>query len=104
MKIQTQNDVININDITEEYLVVAVIDKHPCILGKGYRDDSKDLCFFTLNVDFTQGNGYDFSEEEDTIQKMVKEVLKEPKSKIEAFHQDNWKEALQWLIDNAEEL
>ena len=102
MKIQTQkqNDVINIEDINEEYLVVAVIDGNPTILSKGFNEEKTQFGFFKLNTDFTIGNSYKFNNY-GTIQKMIEKVLGCPEDKIEAFHQRNWKEALQWLIDNA---
>jgi hypothetical protein len=104
MKIQTQkqNDVININDITREYLVVAVINGNPTILSKGWGQDITQLRFKQINESFTEGNGWVFSSEANTIQKMIEMAIQEPNLKIEAFHQRNWKEALQWLIDNAE--
>jgi hypothetical protein len=104
MKIQTQkqNDVINIEDINEDYLVVAVIHGSPRILSKGWGEDNSQFSFFNLKDDFTLGNGIPYSDETNTIQKMIERAIQEPNSKIEVFHQRNWKEALQWLIDNAE--
>jgi hypothetical protein len=102
MKIQTQNDVINIEDINEDYLVVAVILGAPRILSKGWEEGNSQFSFFNLKDNFTLGNGIPYPGEGNTIQKMIEMAIQEPNSKIEAFHQRNWKEALQWLIDNAE--
>jgi hypothetical protein len=106
MKIQTQKhyDVINIEDINEDYLVVAVINGNPTILSKGWGQDETQLRFKQINKSFTEGNGWVFSNEEDTIQKMISYLDDGFKGtyKIEAFHQRNWKDALQWLINNAE--
>lgn len=93
---------IGINEITEEYLVVAIIKNQPCILSKGWNENMENLTFFQLTDDFLNGNGFDYGEDVDTIEKSIKEAINTHDSKVEAFHQDNWKEALQWLINNAE--
>lgn len=104
MKIILNNeskDTINIDEITENYLIVSIYQGEPCILSKGYDEKPKQFTFFSISNNFTIGNGYNFTSKEDTIQKMIVDALSLG-YKVEAFHESDWKKALQWLIDNAE--
>lgn len=98
-----QQDTILTSEITEQHLVVAVIEGNPYILSKGYNEENKKLSFFEFNNGFSYGNGFDISDDYDTIQKIVEFWLYEKACKgIAVFHETDWKKALQWLIDNAE--
>ena len=57
-----------------------------------------------LSQSFTKGNGY-FHREADSLINVVKKAMEDLSSKelkIAAFHYEDWKKALKWLIDNAE--
>ena len=106
--LNTENDTILVSDINNTHIVVANINGNPCILGKGFGELGKDLCFFLLKNDriftnssanITVGNGFGYDQNHDTPAKMVKIAL-ENDNKVAVFEQDNWKDALQWLIDN----
>ena len=94
-------DTILTNDITEQHIVVAIIYEQPCILSKGWGQDESKLQFNILVDSFMFGNGYDFSPKHNTIKKMVEKAMKDSNNKVAVFHQSDWKQALQWLIDNA---
>lgn len=96
---ETQDTILT-KDITEQHIVVAVNNGIPLLLSKGYSEGMKDLTFYNLTYDFTFGNGWDFGGNCDTIQKMVEQALSVG-YKVAVFHQSDWKQALQWLIDNA---
>lgn len=103
---QEQQDTILTSEITNNHLIVAIIEGEPCILGRGYYELPKKLIFFYLyghggQKIITEGNGRDFHEL-DTIQKMVEyAITANNKNKLAVYNQDDWKLALQWLIDNA---
>lgn len=105
--IDTAEDVIKTSEITKKHLVVAIIEGEPCILGKAFGQLDECLSFFVLadrNIEgncITVGNGYGYSEEENSIQAMVEFAIKD-RQKVEVFQQKDWKQALQWLIDNAQ--
>lgn len=101
-----KQDTILTKDITWQHLVVAVIDGKPCILGKPFEKSGRELTFFTLcsiTNCITYGNGYDYSTNEDTPQKMVEYALGMG-NKVAVFNQSDWKDALKWLIDNCSEI
>lgn len=98
-----QQETILTSEITERHLVVAVICGYPCILSKGYDQSNKKLSFYIIDNEFSSGNGYELTDDYDTIQKMVDFYLSDGNCKsIAVFHESDWKKALQWLIDNAE--
>lgn len=90
---------IPIEELGNKGIVVAVIQNKPCILGKGYCENWKNLTFFAINDGITRGNGYNYSETSDNILKMVERAIHFG-GKVETFRDDEWKLALQWLIDN----
>jgi hypothetical protein len=102
---QTSHDTIDVSKINgRDHIVVAVIHNKPTILGKGYNQDQSDLIFFLLGTShndqcITKGNGYDYSDKYDTIEKMVLRAIDDG-HKVEAFRNEDWKQALQWLINN----
>ena len=93
---------INIQDVTENHLVVGIIDNTPCILGKGMSEDDENVIFFTLNnhsdEDGLITSGYGLGIEH-SIKEMIKSEL-ENDNLVEVFEPKDWKKALQWLIDN----
>jgi hypothetical protein len=98
---QEQQDTILTSEITDRHLVVAVINGKPRILGKGWNQGKYQLCFFAINDEMTIGNGVQYSNEQDTIKKMVEYVMSFSNTNIAVFTQSDWKAALKWLIDNA---
>ena len=109
MKIITQRvSEIQIDNINENHLIVAVIEGLPCILGKGYHELNRSLTFFILGYPecrgsgtITEGNGFSYLDSHDSIKKMVEMAMASGKDNmVAAFDKDKWKDALQWLIDN----
>jgi hypothetical protein len=100
---------IAMDEITNDHLVVAVIQGHPCILGKGFNENWGHLSFYILGNDqpgtgiITRGNGYNINQDVETPAEMIREVLRlfGPKTPIEVFDKKDWKQALQFLIQNA---
>ena len=90
-------DVILTNKITNSHIVVGIdLHKHPVILtNKDY--GTKDYKFTLFSSGFTRNNGYGKFE---SIKEIV-EYYMNSDWKLEVFHEKNWKQALQWLIDNA---
>jgi hypothetical protein len=90
----------------DDHIVVAIINGKPTILGKGYHEGMDKLTFFILGGDgvsspMTNGNGYDYSHKDDTVEKMIRKVLANENNKVEVFHVTEWRAALEWLLDNA---
>jgi hypothetical protein len=101
------NEYIYSDQITEQHICVAIISGTPCILGKGYHEPNHRLSWLILGVTdynhtaiITKGNGYDVSYSHDTIQKMVDWAI-DNKYTVKVYKKSDWKQALQWLIDNA---
>ena len=91
-------DVILTSKITSSHIVVGLnLNNNPVILtNENYYTEIYKLTLF--NAGFTQNNGYGSFE---SIQELV-ELYVEAGWKLEVFHEKDWKNALQWLIDNAE--
>ena len=86
------------SEITNEHIVVGFRFKKPVILiNKILGDISYN--FICLDNGFTRRNGY--GAENKSIKYAVEKQLKYGE-KTEVFHENDWKKALQWLIDNAE--
>ena len=97
--ILTQRDeyAIPVNEITHKHIVVAIDESNdPVILGNSDcgGDDYKFLC---LSEGFSMGNCYvSFNSMQSCVENYIKKGWK-----MQVFNQDDWKKALQWLIDNA---
>lgn len=103
IKAEAQDKILT-SEITFNHIVVAIIDKSPTILSKGYKEASEQLsfkCISNATEIITMGNGYSFGEI-DTIKGMVEYALNVKQANIAVFENTDWKQALQWLIDNAE--
>ena len=107
MKIITHNnDQIHISRVNaKDHIVVAIISGKPTILGKGWNEPNSALSFLILGGDdhdqtITTGNGYDYDDEDDNIEKMILKAINRG-NKIEVFEKQDWKNTLRWLIDNA---
>lgn len=91
-----QKDVICIEDITREHIVVSVYNNRPSIVTcEAYNDEKYRIR--PISDSFIIGNGFGFH---GSIKEKIMEAMKE-NYPIAVFHQSNWKQALQWLIDNA---
>lgn len=98
--------VIEINDITFNHIIVGISKyNEPLILSKGYHEENSKLSFMIINTNIngfiTNGNGYQFSNDDNSPSKMVRRALHSG-CKVEVFKREDWKQALQWLIDNCE--
>lgn len=101
-----ENRFIQTSDIRWDHICVAVIHEKPTILGKGYNEDSSQLTFRYIGCSTgtastgTNGNGYDFGPNNNSPQLMVEHAL-HLGHKVAVFEHNQWKEALQWLMNNA---
>jgi hypothetical protein len=93
-----KQDVILTSEITDSHIVVAVIDKSPCLLSKQYKSADKELGYLILDNGFIRGNA--FSPYQKTLKEKVEWAINNAEN-VAVFHQSDWKQALQWLIDNA---
>ena len=91
----TENqDTILTSEITNNHIIVGFIEDIPVILVRVNYDDGS-FYFRSLTSEFTNGNGIgDFNSAKQAVEYKIE-------SKIEVFRQEDWKKALQWLIDNA---
>ena len=91
----TENqDTILTSEITNNHIVVGFIKDIPIILVRENYDDGS-FYFRILTSEFTNGNGIgDFNSAKQAVESKIE-------SKIEVFKEEDWKKALQWLIDNA---
>ena len=91
-------DVILTSNITTKHIVVGFnLKNNPVILTtEKYNIEKYKLTL--INEGFTRNNGYGNFK---SIQELV-EYYVEKGWKLEVFYEDDWKKALQWLIDNAE--
>lgn len=100
---QQKQDTILTKDITCKHLIVAVLYNKPCILGKGYYEGDEDLSFLILNNagknNITTGNGHSFTSKQYNPQLMVEEVMNRG-YKVAVYEQEDWRDALKWLMDN----
>ena len=94
---QRDKDTIPVNEITYKHIVVALDESnYPVILGNSDcgSDDYKFLC---LSDGFSMGNCYvSFNSMQLCVGNYIKRGWR-----MQVFNQDDWKKALQWLIDNA---
>lgn len=88
---------IHVDDITECHIICAIINKHPCLLTKGYNESKNSVSFKCIDERFVEGHAYGVTPN-GVINTTIDQLKKN--SKIEVFHQKDWKDALQWLIDN----
>ena len=85
------------SEITTHHIVVGIRSNKPVILSKTDYDGGK-YCFVCIDREFTEHNCYP---ENDTIKEAVEEQMKCGQD-VEVFQERDWKEALQWLIDNVD--
>jgi hypothetical protein len=98
---QDTTDTILTSDIKYKHIVVAINPyKVPTILSKPFDESGRELTFLSVAEDFTNGNGYPFSYNEDTIESMVNYAINTGWN-VAVYPQSEWKAALKWLIDNA---
>ena len=91
-------DVILTSKINIRHIVVGLnLANSPVILTtEKYGVEKYKLTL--MNRGFTLNKGYD---EFESIEELV-EYYVEKGWNLEVFHEDDWKKALQWLIDNAD--
>ena len=107
---QAKPETILTKDIDWRHTVVGIINGSPCILTKGYEELDERLTFRFISNDPLSfpskgstgmfGNGYDYGIKRDTPQLMVEHAIGQG-HKVAVFEPNEWKNALQWLIDNA---
>lgn len=89
---------INIDDLEDSHIVCAIINNDPCLLTKDHKNKFKSFKILTEN--FSKGNSY--TNNDMNLKSYMVSLNNNFKVKAEAFDEEDWKEALQWLIDNAE--
>lgn len=90
-------EVIEISKINPKtHIIVGIMYNDPFIMTRPDYETGK-YEFRVMNHEFTNGNG---TGGRNDFQELISIHLN--RGKIEAFHQDNWKGALQWLIDNCD--
>jgi hypothetical protein len=105
VKQMPEDKYIKTSDIRWDHVCVAIINDRPTILGKGYNEDSSELTFRFIGGSIgtsstgTNGNGFDFGPNNNTPQLMVEHALYLG-YKVAVFEHNQWREALQWLMDN----
>ncbi len=96
---EKQDQTILTSKINKNHIVVGIIEGYPAILHcEEYRKLST-LSFLSLYSSTILGKSYG-NIGLNSIKEVVEYRMKNG-DKIEVFLQKNWKEALQWLIDNA---
>ena len=90
-------EIILTSKITKYHIVVGIRSNEPVILSKTDYDGGK-YCFVCIDREFTEHNCYP---ESNTIKEAVEQQM-EFGQDTEVFHERDWKEALQWLIDNVD--
>lgn len=91
---KNKKNTIFVEDITSKHLVVGITSYgSPVILT----NSMYEYRFTCINDQFSERNSYRGSS---SIQELVERYL-ESGWNIEVFHEDNWKEALKWLINNS---
>lgn len=103
-----QTSTIHISEVNQtKHIVVAIIDGRPTILGKGYHELNEQLSFLILGTDesyentITRGNGYSYTSKDDNVEKMILQAMNNG-NKLEVFEKQDWRQALLWLINNAQ--
>lgn len=86
---------ISTSEITENHIVVTIINNLPYIYCKGIHNEHKGFSSFYYNLN---DEGYEHNN--DSLEIKIESMMNRT-DKIEVFHKDNWKDALKWLIDNA---
>lgn len=95
--LKKEKNTIFINEINTSHIIVAIDDDNsPVIMTNSDCGDNK-YKFMCLSDQFTLGNCY--REFYNIQQCIINYIIRG--WKIEVFHQNDWRKALQWLIDNA---
>ena len=88
---------IRLEDITDDHIIVMVRNNKPYILS---RDNFGAGSFKFLSISTQLSDGNNIEHLRLTKKELLLNYIDDKYSKIEAFYQDDWKEALKWLIDN----
>ena len=97
--ITEKQDTILTSEINENHIVVCIVKGKPSILYCEEYHNLSTLSFLCLQDSAIIGNCYEnigCTSIKDVVEYRIKNG-----DKIEVFQQKDWKEALQWLIDNA---
>jgi hypothetical protein len=100
---------IHIDKITNGHIIVAIIYGYPTILSQDY-NNPKNISFKIVS-EITSGNSYSGNTSEhlfinlnrdEIIRKFLKHIRKSMSDIVmEVFLPNQWREALQWLMDNS---
>ncbi len=89
---------ILIDNIKDHHIVVAVINRNPCILTRaGF--NSGPYFFVCIDDKCIEGNSYRYGKQE-SIKSAINNAFG-PNTEIEVFEGNDWRRALIWLSENA---
>ena len=94
---KNKENTIFVEDITSKHLVVGITSYGSPVILTNSQYWGNDYKFTCINDQFSERNSYSSNS---SIQELVERYL-EKGWNIEVFHEDNWKEALKWLINNS---
>ena len=93
-------DVILTSNITTKHIVVGFNLKNDPVILTTEKYGIEEYKLTLMNEGFTRNNGYGYGKFK-SIEELVEHYV-EKGWKLEVFYEDDWKKALQWLIDNVE--
>ena len=94
---KNKENIIFVEDISSKHLVVGITSYGSPVILTNSQYEGNDYEFTCINDQFSERNSY---KSYSTVQELVENYL-EKGWNIEVFHEDNWKEALKWLINNS---
>ena len=94
---KNKENTIFIEDISSKHIVVGITSYGSPVILTNSMYEGGDYRFTCINDQFSERNSYNSNS---SIQELVERYL-ENGWNIEVFHEDNWKEALKWLINNS---
>ena len=94
-------DVILTSEITENHIVVGIIQSRPTILYCRDYANLETSSFLCLDKETIIGNSFSNDGYTESIKSVIDFRIKQGQ-RIEVFHENDWKKALEWLIKNAE--
>lgn len=92
-----KEDTILINKITRAHIVVGFRQDGPVFATLGVYEKQNTAKLYCISQRLSDGNAFfPFTSIYDLVKNMVNKG-----EKVAVFHENDWKDALKWLIDNA---
>ena len=85
-----------------DYILVGKISGSPVIGHNAVFDKAKSFSFYAISSQLTNGNGYNVYGNEGFVKNYENYFVDSfnKGNELQAFRNEDWKLALQWLIDN----